>query len=73
MNFNEFQLISPRMLQIFCSSMPKLNLAENEIGPEGAEAWCLFGEDGEDPEEPIMKGREVNQYGSRQSQSKVKW
>ena len=44
---------SPRILQIFVSrealaeglkhnsTVTSLNLAMNEIGPEGAQAWCL--------------------------------
>ena len=60
-------MISPRILQIFvcCEALAEglkhnltltnLILFQNKIGPEGAQAWCL-GEDGEDPEEPVMRG-----------------
>ena len=70
-------MISPRILHIFVScqalaeglkhnsSLTNLNLDRNNIGPAGAQAWC-FCEDGEDPEESIMR-EEVRQYGSRQS------
>ena len=52
------------------STLTNLILSYNNIGPEGAQAWCLV------RMVRILLNRswgEVRQYGSRQSQSKVKW